>query len=322
MRFADPFGPAIPTAALTAVGSRLMEIYCMSCIRVLSAALAASLMACMPLAQAANAVNAVRSSSGAVLHIGKQAFTAQEYRALALADLPHDANPVTAADPTFVREFADRLLLVDQAHQERLQDDPVVAARIRQATDAILVKAMQTRVRQAAQIDAAQVQAQFDAHPHDYDEVQLSHVFVALHPQSDARGGTELSELQAAARAQQLKQQLDAGTPFAELARRDSDDASTASDGGQLSSIFLRNVADVFAASVQALGVGQVSAPVRGPDGYHLIRLDARTPATFDTARGQLEVQLRAQAETAALEQLRQANPLRFDHAALEAALR
>ncbi|KQQ83731.1 peptidylprolyl isomerase [Xanthomonas sp. Leaf131] len=291
-------------------------------IRRLSAALAASLIVCVPLAQAANATTEVRASSGAVLHIGKQAFTAQEYRALALADLPQDANPVTASDPSFVREFADRLLLVDQARQAHLQEDPVVAARIRQATDAILAKAMQTRVRQAAQIDTAQVQVQFDAHPHDYDEVHLSHVFVALHPQGDARRGKDLSETQAAARAQQLKQRLDAGLPFAELAMHDSDDASTASEGGQLSPIFLRNVADAFLAPVQALAVGQVSAPVRGPEGYHLIRVDARTPATFDTARGQIEVQLRDQAATAAMDQLRQDNPVRFDHAALEAALR
>ncbi|PPU96310.1 peptidylprolyl isomerase [Xanthomonas populi] len=228
----------------------------------------------------------------------------------------------SAADPDFVREFADRMLLVDQARLTHLQDDPVVAARIRQATDAILAKAVQARARDNAHIDAAQVQAQFDAHPHDYDEVRLSHLFVALRPQRDARRGSPLNDAQALARAQQLKQQLDAGTPFAELAMRESDDGSTAAEGGELSSIFLRNVADPFVASVQTLGVGDVSAPVRGPEGYHLIRVDARTPATFETARAQIEVQLRDQAATAAMEQLRQANPLRFDHAALEAALR
>lgn len=293
-------------------------------IRFFSAALALSLIASTSLAQAADvtASTGVRPRSGAVLQIGKQSFSAPEYRALALADLPQGSNPTTAADPGFVREFADRLLLVEQARQADVQDDPAVAARIRQATDAILVNAMQARAYQSAHIDAGQVQAQFDAHPHDYDEVRMSHLFVALDPQGDARRGHTLSDAQAAARAQQLKQQLDAGTPFAELAIRESDDASTASEGGQLSSIFLRNVADVFVSSVQGLAVGQVSAPVRGPQGYHLIRVDARTPATFETARGQIEVQLREQAASAAMERLRQANPLQFDHATLEAALR
>ncbi|MCC8493422.1 peptidylprolyl isomerase [Xanthomonas hortorum pv. gardneri] len=287
----------------------------------LCAVLSVSLIAGMPLAQAADADAHARGTSGTVLQIGTQSFSGQEYRALALADLPRESNPVTAADPDFVREFADRMLLVGQARRTHLQDDPVVAARIRQATDAILAKAVQARTRENAHIDAAQVQAQFNAHPHDYDEVRLSHVFMALQPQGDARRGTPLSDAQALARAQQLKRQLDSGTPFEEVAKRESDDGSTAAEGGELSSIFLRNVADVFAAPVQALGVGEVSAPVRVPEGYHLIRVDARVPATLETARGQIEVQLRDQAATAALERLRQANPLQFDRAALEAAL-
>ncbi|MCC8538004.1 peptidylprolyl isomerase [Xanthomonas axonopodis pv. poinsettiicola] len=296
----------------------------MSSIRFPAAVLAMTLLAGAPHAQAADVhtsdIHAPATS--VVLRIGTQSFDAQEFRALALAELPRDVTPVAAADPDFVREFADRLLLVDQARQAHLQDDPVVAARIRQATDAVLVRAMQTRLGESAHIDAAQVRAQFDAHPHDYDEVHLSHVFVALKPQGEARRATPLSDAQALARAQQLKRQLDAGAAFAELAKQESDDGSTAADGGELSPIFQRNVADVFAAPVQALGVGEVSAPVRGPEGYHLIRVDSRTPATFASARGQIEVQLREQAATAALERLRQANPMSFDHAALEAALR
>ncbi|WP_022971244.1 peptidylprolyl isomerase, partial [Xanthomonas maliensis] len=249
------------------------------------------------------------SPADAVMRIGTQSLSAQDYRALALADLPQHADPAVAADPGFVRTFADRLLWVQQAHRAQLQDDPVVAARIRQATDGILANAMQARARASAHIETAQVQAQFAAHPHDYDEVRLSHLFVALQPQSDARRGTALSDAQALARAQQLKRQLDAGTPFEQLAQRESDDATTAGEGGELSPIFLRNVADVFVPAVQGLGVGQVSAPVRGPDGYHLIRLDARRVATLDSARGQIEVQLRDQAAAAVLEQLRQGNP-------------
>ncbi|MCC8535256.1 peptidylprolyl isomerase [Xanthomonas phaseoli] len=290
--------------------------------RFLLAALAVSPIFCVAAAQAATAASDRRSHQATVLQIGKQSLDAQQYRVLALAGLPQDFDPAGAADPAFVREFADRLLLVEQARRVHLQDDPVVAARIRQATDAILAKAVQTRARDSAQIDASQIKAQFDAHPHDYDEVHLSHVFVALKPQGAARRGTPLTDAQALARTQRLKQQLESGTPFAELAMRQSDDASTAAEGGALSPMFLRNVADAFVAPVQDLAVGQVSAPVRGPEGYHLIRVDARRPATLDSARGQIEVQLRDEAAANALEQLRQANPVRFDHAALEAALR
>ena len=97
----------------------------------LSGALALGLIAGVPSAQAATADSGVSHSVTTVLQIGKQAFTAPEYRALALADLPRGANPAGAADPAFVRAFADRRLLLDQARQVHLQDDPVVAVQLR-----------------------------------------------------------------------------------------------------------------------------------------------------------------------------------------------
>ncbi|MCC4595863.1 peptidyl-prolyl cis-trans isomerase [Xanthomonas campestris pv. phormiicola] len=252
-----------------------------------------------------------------VLRVGALQFTASQYRALAGNDAAAAAG---SDDPAALREFADRVILLEQARQHRLERDPVVAARLRQAKDAILVEAAMAALASNARIDEAQVQQQFKAHPGDYDEYHLSHIFVALHPQADARRDHDLSEAQALQRAQALKRQLDAGADFAALALRESDDGATAADGGQLSATFGRYLADPFVAPVQQLALNQVSAPVRGADGYHLIRLDAKTQARFDAVRGQIEVQLREQAAAQALQQLRQTHPLRFDHAAYAAA--
>ncbi|WP_369977739.1 peptidylprolyl isomerase [Xanthomonas bundabergensis] len=280
----------------------------------------ACLLAACHLAAASAAAAAAADPPGAdpvVLRVGASRFTASEYRALAGNGAPTAAG---IDDPQAVRRFADRVILLEQARQHHLERDPVVAARLRQAVDAILAESAMAALASSARIDAAQLRQQFEAHPGDYDEYQLSHIFVALHPQSDARRGHDLSEAQALQRADALRRQLDAGTDFAALAARESDDGSTAMDGGRLSSTFGRYLADPFVAPVQRLAVNQVSAPVRGPDGYHLIRLDAKTEARFDAVRGQIEVQLREQAAAQALQQLRQAHPLSFDRAAYAAA--
>jgi parvulin-like peptidyl-prolyl isomerase len=271
-------------------------------------------------ASAADAVStAPVGADPVVLRVGTARFTASEYRALASSD----ALSARGLDqPDAVRQFADRVILLEQAKQHHLERDPEVAARLRRAADATLVEAATADLASRAQIDEAQVQRQFQAHPGDYDEYHLSHLFVALHPQSDARRGHDLSEAQALQRAEALKRQLDAGANFATLAMHESDDGATATEGGQLSATFGRYLADPFVAPVQQLAVNQVSAPVRGPDGYHLIRLDAKTPARFDAVRGQIEVQLREQAAAQALEQLRQAHPLSFDRAAYAATPR
>jgi len=282
------------------------------------AAIACLLAAChIAAVSAADAASTERvGADPVVLRVGTARFTASEYRALASTD----ALRASGIDqPDAVRQFADRVILLEQAKHHHLERDPAVAARLRRAADAILVEAAMADLASSAQIDEAQLQRQFQAHPGDYDEYQLSHIFVALHPQSDARRGHDLSEAQALQRADALRRQLDAGTDFAALAARESDDGSTAMDGGRLSSTFGRYLADPFVAPVQRLAVNQVSAPVRGPDGYHLIRLDAKTEARFDAVRGQIEVQLREQAAAQALQQLRQAHPLSFDRAAYAA---
>ncbi|MFC6840962.1 peptidylprolyl isomerase [Xanthomonas theicola] len=281
-------------------------------------AVVACLLAACHIAAASVAAAAERTGADpVVLRVGASRFTASEYRALAGNDAP---AAVGIDDPQAVRRFADRVILLEQAKLQRLEHDPAVAARLRQAADAILVEAAMASLASNVGIDAAQLQQQFKAHPGDYDEYQLSHIFVALHPQADARRGHDLSEAQALQRAQALKQQLDAGADFAALAMRESDDGATAADGGRLSAAFGRYLADPFVAPVQQLAVNQVSAPVRGADGYHLIRLDAKTQARFDAVRGQIEVQLREQAAAQALQQLRQTHPLAFDRAAYAAA--
>lgn len=146
---------------------------------------------------------------------------------------------------------------------------------------------------QTAAVTDADVKSQFETHPHDYDEYRLSHIFIAIRSdETTSAGKTRRSQAQALARAWALKRRLDAGADFALLAKSRSDDGATASIGGELSSIFDLYLADEFAAAVHGLAVGQVSPPTRGPNGYHLIRLEELHPATFETAKGMIEARL------------------------------
>ena len=150
---------------------------------------------------------------------------------------------------------------------------------------------------QTAEVTDADVKSLFESHPHDYDEYRLSHIFIAIEG-DDARSGrkTRRSDSQALARAWALKRRLDAGADLALMAKTQSDDGATASIGGELSSIFDMYLADEFVAAVHRLAVGQVSPPTRGPNGYHLIRLEELHPATFETAKGMIEAKLQEEA--------------------------
>ncbi|MGJ7505331.1 MULTISPECIES: peptidylprolyl isomerase [unclassified Variovorax] len=149
----------------------------------------------------------------------------------------------------------------------------------------------------SAAIRESEIKRQFEAQPWVYDEYRLSHIFIAAQTaDAKARPKTQRSESQALTRARMLKRKLDAGADFASLARVASDDAATVPLGGELSSIFGLYLADEFVVAVRTLTVGEVSKPVRGASGYHLIKLEEKHAATLETARGLIELQLRGEA--------------------------
>jgi peptidyl-prolyl cis-trans isomerase SurA len=76
-------------------------------------------------------------------------------------------------------------------------------------------------------------------------------------------------------RAEVVRGQLRDGGDFAELARKNSGDA-TAKDGGDLGTMKRGELAQDIEARILALSPGQVSEPYRSDLGYHIFRLESK----------------------------------------------
>jgi peptidyl-prolyl cis-trans isomerase SurA len=102
------------------------------------------------------------------------------------------------------------------------------------------------------------------------------------------------SEAEAKARIDRVKDRLDAGAKFEDLARSTSEDASSVK-GGDLGWISPGDTVPDFERALNALKVGQVSAPVRSPFGWHLILVvDRRTQdVTKERQRDQARLAIR-----------------------------
>jgi peptidyl-prolyl cis-trans isomerase SurA len=75
-----------------------------------------------------------------------------------------------------------------------------------------------------------------------------------------------------------LKERLDNGADFAELARLYSNDLSAAK-GGDLGWLYQGDTVPDFERAMDALKIGEVSAPVQSPFGWHLIQVHERKNA-------------------------------------------
>ncbi|MGB6007723.1 SurA N-terminal domain-containing protein [Castellaniella sp.] len=124
--------------------------------------------------------------------------------------------------------------------------------------------------------------------------VNVSHILIKL-----PAGASDEAAKAALATAQDISRRVRAEPKqFAELARKESQDAGTARDGGQLGWIQRGTLPLPMEQAIFALKQGEVSDPVKGPDGYHVFIANQVQPEkgeTFDEARAKVESEVRRQ---------------------------
>jgi len=98
-------------------------------------------------------------------------------------------------------------------------------------------------------------------------------------------------------RADEAMKRLDAGENFTELAKQLSDNAYMAETGGLLPRPLSRsNLSPALADAAFATGIGKYSQPIQTPDGYYILKVEARNAATsqsFDDVKDAIRAELR-----------------------------
>jgi len=103
-----------------------------------------------------------------------------------------------------------------------------------------------------------------------------------------------VSESDAKAKIDRLKDRIDSGTKFEELAKLNSED-TTSAKGGDLGWVNPGDTVPEFDEAMKKLEPNQISAPVRTPFGWHLIQVleRRRQDITGDRARTEAQVAIR-----------------------------
>lgn len=105
-------------------------------------------------------------------------------------------------------------------------------------------------------------------------------------------------EDKAKAKAQSLYEKINGGEDFDKLAREDSDDIGSKTDGGDLG-FFGRGVMDEnFEETAFSMNVGDISEPIRSQFGFHIIKLEeikASAGKSFDQVKSDIEAEVKRQ---------------------------
>lgn len=191
----------------------------------------------------------------------------------------------------FIERIArERGATLDQLY-EALEHEGISRAEYRthMETEVRRLKVLQLRVRGRINItdsDLQEAYRRFLRENQNASVVRAAHIFVAI------PDGASPEQVEAArARAAEAARRSQAGEDFATLVTQFSQDEATQASGGDLGDVQPGMLPEVLETALATLQDGQTSDPVRGPNGWHVLRVSGRravTPPPFAELRDRL----------------------------------
>jgi peptidyl-prolyl cis-trans isomerase C len=204
----------------------------------------------------------------------------------AIGELPPElrAAPETVLTPLVLDQLITQKALVNAARAEKLGEQPEVQARIRRAEEQELQQALLRR-EIAPKLTEEALRARYArdvAGKGGEEEIHARHILVASEE--------EAKKIEAEVRKP--------GADFAAIARTRSTGPGT-EQGGDLGFFKKSDMVPEFAEAAFQLQAGQISAPVRSPFGWHVIKVEARRVAEAPSFEDSLDTLRQAAFEEA-----------------------
>ncbi|HJW93756.1 MAG TPA: peptidylprolyl isomerase [Thermoanaerobaculia bacterium] len=250
-----------------------------------------------------------------VMRVNGEEVTEQEFQTF-VSGMPDQAKRVAEMPQgrrLIAEQVASLVALAQEGRRMGIESDGEVRNRL--STDQINVVAMAALKKLVTPSDAA-LRDEYDKRKNSFDTIDLKHILIAYEGgQVPPRGGAPLPVPMAMQKAQQIETQLAAGADFALMARAQSDDTSSAQNGGEIGAVPRESLPPDVAAEVFALKTGQVSKPLRTPFGIHIFKAGERKAPSFEEMKPQLEAEAQQKSAGDAVQRIRSSAKIDLDPA-------
>jgi len=198
-------------------------------------------------------------------------------------------------------QYAQVRAMAQEARRRGLGEDPVVLSQMQFQNDNLLAGALFRQMQADAKTNDAALKAAYDAKKNDFEQIQARHILIRFKGSQVPLGKDkkELTEEEALAKATEIRKRIAAGEDFAKLAKEESDDVGSGSNGGDLGTFRHGQMVSEFEKVAFAQPIGQVSDPIKTQFGYHIIRVEKHDTKSFDDAKAELTPELAKQSAEA-----------------------
>jgi peptidyl-prolyl cis-trans isomerase C len=147
-------------------------------------------------------------------------------------------------------------------------------------------------------VEPADIVKYYDSNKQKYTQIRVKAIYIAFNEDgassSTSKGKKPLTEAEARAKAAKLLAAIKGGADFVKLVKENSDDeTSRAKDGDFATLRSSDNIPDAFRAAVFALKKGEVSEPLKQPNGFYLLRAEEVTVRPLSEVRDEIYNELK-----------------------------
>jgi parvulin-like peptidyl-prolyl isomerase len=216
------------------------------------------------------------------------------------AVLPPDNQPMVLRNrKNFLQQWAFMRKLAQMAEKQKLDLEPPTREQLEYSRLMILSQAKLSEAMYATNVEPAEIVKFYDTDKERFKEVRVKAIYVSF-----GKGETAPTEDEAKAKATRLLAEIRGGADFVKLVKENSDDETSKAKDGDFATLRRNdNIPDAIRAAVFALKQGEVTEPVRQPNGFYLLRADEVSYRPLSDVRGEIFTQLQQQHYTQWLEQ-------------------
>jgi peptidyl-prolyl cis-trans isomerase C len=208
-----------------------------------------------------------KKENGKVLvTIDKETITMEEF-SKELDKIPMNMKMAVATE-SGKKSFLDRLiikkLLLKEANKDKMENEKEFQTRLLDIKEQLLIESLlKKKISSDSQLNDEEIKKYYDANKEK--EINTRHILLKTEEE-----------------AKQIKEKLQNGEDFVELAKKYSIDPNAKTTGGDIGfhpkGTLLPEYEEV---AFKLTKIGQVSGVVKSQYGYHIIRLDGTKPPTF-----------------------------------------
>ncbi len=241
-------------------------------------------------------------------------ITAREARAIRDGLPPqgqriYDMNPEAALQQYFVVKY-----LAEQAEKKGLDKQSPNKEQLEFQRSVALMSLATTDYSNHLEIPYEEQQKYYRDHGDQFQQAKVRVIKVSFSSgqvKSDIKVRTEA---EAKARIEEIRKQLTAGEDFGKLAKETSDDKESAVKGGEWGIIKRSSgLPDDVLKAIFALKAGELSQPIKQPNGFYLLKVDEFSKQSFDEVVSLLYNQMKSERFNAWVQGINKRFPVKIE---------